>query len=131
MSWPRAPPMGTFCLGCGRPCPPPGSAPCEPTRGWGVCRPCAQGRFWRRSMASHGPHHKENADDSLPNHEVPLAAEGVRSGPQWCLIQNGHGPDLIPSRLSLSLTMLTTTKYTHHIFPPGPVHPCIPLHTPK
>ena len=53
---------------------------------------------------------RDKADDSLPDREVPLAAEGVRSGPnprRWCLTPNGHGPDLNPSRFSLPLTTLT------------------------
>ena len=53
---------------------------------------------------------REKADDSLPDREVPLAAEGVRSGPnprRWCLTPNGHGPKLNPSRFSLPLTTLT------------------------
>ena len=53
---------------------------------------------------------REKADDRLPDHEVPLAAEGVRSGPSprwWCLNPDDHGPDLIHSRCSLPLTMST------------------------
>ena len=59
-------------------------------------------------MTSHGPT-REKADDSLPDREVPLAAEGVRSGPSprwWCLNPNDHGQDLNPK-------VFTTANYVN------------------